>query len=107
MKVRLSGAFGPGDGSAHLAEPGLQLQHPALVALFLLAHFLQMLLQFGVLGLQFASLRLQVELLLTELGDHFLLRFPAKNTLTEASLRRSQSRFHVFVLRRAYMFFWV
>lgn len=64
-------------GAAHLSQPSLQLQHSALVALLLLAHLLQVLLQLGVLGLQLPGLRLQVELLLAELRDHLLLGFPA------------------------------
>lgn len=63
-----------------------------------------MLLQFGVLGLQLAGLGLQVELLLAELGDHFLLGFPAREAtglVEAAALRACRTRVE------AYMFFWV
>ncbi|TNN77630.1 hypothetical protein EYF80_012220 [Liparis tanakae] len=48
-------------------QPSVLLQHAALVALLLLAHLLQMLLQFGILGLQLPSLRLQMLLLAASL----------------------------------------
>ena len=48
----------------HLPQPALQLQQSSPLGLLLLTHLVQVLLQFGVLGLQLPCLRLQVELLL-------------------------------------------